>query len=273
MAEEVRFKSVVGPELAAVIDVPDGEVRGWGIFLHGFTLGKDSPAASRVSRQLAREGIGMLRYDNLGIGDSAGDWGDGSFTIKVQDTVRAAALMAERGTPVDLLVGHSWGGAAAIATALEVSGVRAVATIGAPVDPSHVEKQYDAVMERVLQEGSHEWFVGGRTLVLKRAFVNDVHQAHLRDRIRELNLPLLVLHSPTDDTVDISNAGEIFREARHPRSFVSLEGADHLLTKKGQAQRAAHIISAWADQYIDGERDAARGNTGGGSAPGSPRSS
>ncbi|AKA02093.1 alpha/beta hydrolase family protein [Streptomyces noursei] len=254
----MRFPSVVGPELAGAIDLPEGEIRGWGIFVHGFTLGKDSPAASRVSKQLAREGIGMLRYDNLGIGDSDGDWGDGSFTVKVQDTIRAAALMAERGTPADLLVGHSWGGAAAIAAATEATGVRALATIGAPVEPSHVERQYDAVMDRVLSEGSHEWFVGGRTLVLKRAFVEDVRRAHLRDRIRELNLPLLVLHSPTDQTVDIDNAGEIFREARHPRSFVALEEADHLLTARGQAQRAAHIISAWADQYIHGARRGGR---------------
>ncbi|SEL16054.1 alpha/beta hydrolase family protein [Streptacidiphilus jiangxiensis] len=254
MPEEVRFKSVVGPELAGSIELPEGPVRGWGIFVHGFTLGRNSPAASRVSKQLAREGIGMLRYDNLGIGDSDGDWGDGSFTVKVEDTVRAAELMAGRGTPADLLVGHSWGGAAAIAAAAESTGVRAVATIGAPSDPSHVEKQYDAVVDRVLSEGQHEWFVGGRTLVLKRAFVNDVRQARLRDRIRDLNRPLLVMHSPTDDTVDIANAGEIFREAQHPRSFISLEGADHLLTTRGQAQRAAHIISAWADQYIHAPR-------------------
>jgi len=256
MTEEVRFNSVVGPELAGSIDLPDGEVRGWGIFVHGFTLGRNSPAAWRVSRQLAREGIGMLRYDNLGIGDSDGDWGDGSFTVKVEDTVRAATLMAERGTPADLLVGHSWGGAAAIAAAVRAAGVRAVATIGAPADPSHVEAQYDAVMDRVLSEGSHEWFVGGRTLVLKRAFVDDVHRARLSERIRELRVPLLVLHSPADKTVDIADAGEIFRQAHHPRSFVALEGADHLLTARGQAQRAAHIISAWADQYIHTARPA-----------------
>jgi putative redox protein len=107
VSEEVRFKSAVGPELAGSIDLPEGEVRGWGIFVHGFTLGKNSPAASRVSKQLAREGIGMLRYDNLGIGDSDGDWGDGSFTVKVQDSARAANLTAERGTPAHLLVGHS----------------------------------------------------------------------------------------------------------------------------------------------------------------------
>ncbi|MEB8342592.1 alpha/beta hydrolase family protein [Streptomyces endophyticus] len=247
----MRFPSVVGPELAGVIDLPEGEVRGWGLFAHGFTLGKDSPAASRVCKQLAREGIGMLRFDNLGIGDSDGDWGDGSFTVKVQDTIRAAAYMAERGTPVDLLVGHSWGGAAAIAAATHIPGLRALATIAAPVDPSHVERQYDSVLDRVLHEGSHEWFVGGRTLVLKRAFVEDVRKAHLRETIGELDLPLLVAHSPTDTTVGIDNAAEIFQEARHPRSFISLEGADHLLTARGQAQRAAHIISAWADQYLD----------------------
>ncbi len=200
----------------------------------------------------------MLRYDNLGIGESAGDWGDGSFTVKVRDTVRAAELMAERGTPADLLVGHSWGGAAAIAAAAQSPGVRAVATIGAPADPSTVEHQYDEIVDRVLSEGQHEWFVGGRTLVLKRAFVNNVRQARLRERIGELNLPLLVLHSPTDDTVDIANAGEIFRQAQHPRSFVSLEGADHLLTARGQAQRAARIISAWADQYIHNPRPAGK---------------
>ncbi|MEU2624410.1 alpha/beta fold hydrolase [Streptomyces sp. NPDC007157] len=262
MSEEVRFKSVVGPELAGSIDLPEGEVRGWGIFVHGFTLGRNSPAASRVSKQLAREGIGILRYDNLGIGDSDGDWGDGSFTVKVQDTVRAANLMAERGTPADLLVGHSWGGAAAIAAAAEATGVRAVATIGAPADPSHVEHQYDAVVDRVLSEGQHEWFVGGRTLVLKRAFVEDVRRARLHERVREMDQPLLVMHSPTDDTVDIANAGEIFRMARHPRSFVSLEGADHLLTARGHAQRAARIISAWADQYIHASRPAGKDVSG-----------
>ncbi|MGD6748536.1 alpha/beta hydrolase family protein [Streptomyces sp. BH105] len=254
MREKVSFPSVVGPDLAGVIDLPEGEVRGWGLFAHGFTLGKDSPAASRVCKQLAREGIGMLRFDNLGIGDSDGDWGDGSFTVKVSDTLRAAAFMAGRGTPVDLLVGHSWGGAAALAAARDIPGLRALATIAAPVDPSHVERQYDSVLDRVLNEGSHEWFVGGRTLVLKRAFVEDVRKAHLRETIGALDLPLLVAHSPTDTTVGIDNAAEIFQEARHPRSFVSLEGADHLLTARGQAQRAAHIISAWADQYLDETR-------------------
>ena len=141
--------------------------------------------------------------------------------------------MAEQGTPADILVGHSLGGAAVIAAARQSPGVRAVATVGAPMDPTHAEHQYDAVVDRVLSEGSAEWMVGGRTLTLKRAFVEDVRAAALHDKIRGLRLPLLILHSPTDNTVGIANASEIFRTARHPRSFVSLEGSDHLLTGPG----------------------------------------
>lgn len=250
MAERVTFPSSSGPQLAGLIDPPEGEVRGWGVFSHGLTLGKDSPAASRICKQLAREGVGMLRFDNLGLGDSEGDWGDGSFTHKVADTVRAAAFMAERSTPVQLLVGHSFGGAAAIAAGPEIPGLQAVVSIGAPVQPRHAEHNYDAVLGRVFDEGHAQWMVGGRALTLKRHFVEDVREVDMRGKIRDLNGPLLVMHSPTDNAVDIDNAGEIFREARHPRSFVSLEGADHLLTAPGQAQRAARIISAWADQYL-----------------------
>ncbi|HZN79306.1 MAG TPA: alpha/beta fold hydrolase [Mycobacterium sp.] len=253
MAERVTFGSSTGPSLAGIIDRPAGEPRGWGVFSHGFTLGKDSPAAARICKQLAEDGIGMLRFDALGLGDSEGDWGDGSFTVKVNDVVRACEFMAEQGTPADILVGHSFGGAAVIAAARQAPGVRAVATVGAPVDPSHAEQHYDAVVDRVLSEGSAEWMAGGRTLTLKRAFVEDVRAAALHDKIRGLRMPLLILHSPTDNTVGIENASEIFRTARHPRSFVSLEGSEHLLTGPGQARRAARIIGAWADAYLSTE--------------------
>jgi alpha-beta hydrolase superfamily lysophospholipase len=251
MAERVTFPSTTGPTLAGLVDVPEGEVRGWGVFSHGFTLGKESPAAARICKGLAEEGVGMLRFDNLGLGDSEGDWGDGSFTHKVADTVRAAEFMIERGCPVDLLVGHSFGGAAALAAADQVPGLRALVSIAAPVEPGHVEHNYDALVDRVMADGEAEWLVGGRALTLRRAFVEDVRAADLRQHIREIGVPLLVMHSPTDGTVDISNAGDIFRAAPHPRSFVSLEGSDHLLTAPGQARRAARIISAWAHQYLD----------------------
>lgn len=250
MPEKVEFESVRGPRLAGLVDLPEGEVRGWGVFAHGFTLGKDSPAAARICKQLAAEGIGMLRFDNLGLGDSGGDWGDGSFTVKVEDTVRACDFMAASGREPDLLVGHSFGGAAVIAAARRTPA-KAVVSVGAPSDPSNVERQYDNVVDRVLANGEAEWLVGGRALTLKQEFVEDVRSADIDDKVRELRLPLMVMHSPSDETVPITNASEIFFAARHPRSFVALEGSDHLLTAPGQAQRAARIISAWADQYLD----------------------
>lgn len=250
MAEAVWFPSMSGPRLAGLVDHPDGAVRGWGVYSHGFTLSKDSPAASRICKQLASEGVGMLRFDNLGLGDSEGDWGDGSFSHKVADTAQAARFMNESGREVRLLVGHSFGGAAVIATAHQLESVRAVASLGAPYEPGHVEHTYDALTERILADGEAPFLIGGKALTLRRHFIEDVRTVDLHEQIRTLRRALLVLHSPTDNTVGIANASEIFRAARHPRSFVSLEGADHLLTGPSQAKRAARIISAWVDPYL-----------------------
>jgi alpha-beta hydrolase superfamily lysophospholipase len=250
VAERISFASTTGPRLAGVIDLPPSEVRGWGVFAHGFTLGKDCPAASRICKQLASEGIGMLRFDNLGLGHSEGDWGDGSFSNKVADTVRAVEFMHQTGREVRLLVGHSFGGAAVIAAAHDCPSAAAVASIGAPFDPAHVEHNYDALVQRIEADGEAPFLIGGKALTLKRHFIEDVRAADLRERIRTLRRALIVMHSPTDNTVGIANASDIFRTARHPRSFVSLEGADHLLTGKNQAARAARIVSAWADPYL-----------------------
>jgi putative redox protein len=250
VAEKVWFTSTSGPRLAGLIDQPEGRVRGWGVFSHGFTLGKSSPAASRICKRLASEGVGMLRFDNLGLGDSEGDWGDGSFSHKVADTVEATRFMNDAGRTVRLLVGHSFGGAAVIAAAHQLESVAAVASIGAPYEPVHVEHSYDALVERILAEGEAPFLIGGKALTLRRHFIEDVRSADLHEQIRTLQRALLVMHSPTDNTVGIANASAIFRAARHPRSFVSLEGADHLLTGRNQAVRAARIISAWADPYL-----------------------
>jgi alpha-beta hydrolase superfamily lysophospholipase len=250
VAERVWFPSTSGPRLAGVIDQPEGPIRGWGVFSHGFTLGKNSPAASRICKQLASEGVGMLRFDNLGLGDSEGDWGDGSFSHKVADTGQAVRFMNASGRTVRLLVGHSFGGAAVIAAAHQLESVRAVSSIGAPYEPRHVEHNYDALVERILAEGEAPFLVGGKALTLRRHFLEDVRNVDLREQIRSLQRALLVMHSPTDNTVGIVNASKIFRAAQHPRSFVSLEGADHLLTGRDQAKRAARIISAWADPYL-----------------------
>ncbi|TCJ30755.1 alpha/beta hydrolase family protein [Nocardioides jejuensis] len=249
MATKVQFPSSTGEMLAGLIDEPEGKVRGWGVFSHGFTLGKDSPAAARICKQLAAEGIGMLRFDAIGLGDSEGDWGSGSFTHKVNDVVEACDFMAARGTRPQLLVGHSFGGAAVLAAAHRTTAV-AVVTVGAPYDPANVEKQYDAIIDRVLQDGEAEWLVGGRALTVRRHFVEDVRGQDLNRDIGSLTRPLLVMHSPTDETVAIDNAAKIFRAAHHPRNFIDLEGSDHLLTARGQGKRVGRIISAWADQYL-----------------------
>jgi pimeloyl-ACP methyl ester carboxylesterase len=214
------------------------------VFAHGFTLGKDCPAGSRIGKQLVSEVIGMLRFDNLGLGQSAGDGGNGSFSNKVDDTVRAAEFMNGSGQEVRLLVGHSLGGAAAIAAAHHCPSVAAVTCIGAPYEPAHVEHNYDALVQRIEADGEAPFLVGGKALTLTRHFIEDVRDADLRERIQTLRRALLDMHSPTDNTVGIANASDIFRTARHPRSFVSLEGADHLLTGKNQAAWAARIISA-----------------------------
>lgn len=250
MAQRVRFASTSGTLLAGLIDLPVGEPRGWGVFSHGFTLGKDSPAASRICKQLASEGIGMLRFDNVGLGESEGDWASGSFSRKVADTVEAVRFMKGSGREVRVLVGHSFGGAAVIAAAGSVESVRAVTSIGAPYQPAHVEHHYDALVDRIMEDGEAPFLIGGRALTLRRHFIEDVRAVDLDHQIRQLGRALLVMHSPTDNTVGIANASEIFWAARHPRSFVSLEGADHLLVGRGQAARAARIISAWVDPYL-----------------------
>lgn len=247
---KISFEGSTGDLLAGVVDVPEGPVRGWGVFSHGLTLGKDSPSASRICKGLADLGVGMLRFDNLGLGDSAGEWSAGSFSVKVADTIRAAEFMRTSDKEISLLVGHSFGGAAVLAAALNLPEVRAVATVGAPFEPRHVEHMFDAEVSTILSEGRAEVNLGGRRMEVRRHFVEDVERADLSDCIRTLHRPLMVLHSPTDNTVGIDNASEIFQTARHPRSFVSLEGSDHLLTGKGQAARVARIISAWAGQYL-----------------------
>ncbi|GAA3701860.1 alpha/beta fold hydrolase [Zhihengliuella alba] len=255
--ENLTFTSATGHELAAVLDVPEGPAVGWGVMSHGFTLGKDSHATARVCRELARRGVGMLRYDNLGLGGSEGDFADTSFSLKVQDTVLAAEELRRLGHEPELLVGHSLGGAAVLAAAAEIRP-HAVATIGAPFHPGHVTHNFEHLMADIEAQGSAELKLGPRRLEITRAFIEDVEQHDLRGYIRDLDAALLVMHSPTDNTVGLDNAGKIFTEARHPKSFFSLDGADHLLTRRIHGARAAAMIAAWADQYFSGAEQAAR---------------
>ena len=182
MPERVSFVSATGPTLAGLVDLPEDEVRGWGVFAHGFTLGKGSPAASRIFKQVASEGIGMLRFDNLGLGDSEGDWGDGSFSVKVADTAWAVEFMNTSGREARLLVGHSFGGSAVFA-AHECGTVAGVVSVAAPYKPPHVEHNYDALVDRIEADGEAPFRVGGKALTLKRHSQADVFVLHAENQL------------------------------------------------------------------------------------------
>jgi pimeloyl-ACP methyl ester carboxylesterase len=249
--ERVTFPGVNGATLAGTVDVPDGEVRAWAVFCHGFTLGRNSAAASRISKALARHGIGVLRYDAAGLGSSTGDWSDSTFTSKTQEIGCAAAFMRESGRPVSLLIGHSLGGAAVLNAAGSIEEAKAVVTVAAPFEPSHVMHLFDEAMDDIERHGVGEAVLGGKRLQIRKHFVEDLENADLTGCIRNLDRPLLVMHSPTDQTVGVENAGEIYAAARHPKSFIALEGSTHLLTDRDQTDRAGLLIAAWANQYLD----------------------
>lgn len=258
--ESVSFPGVNGTTLAGTIDLPDEPARGWAVFCHGFTLGKNSAAASRISKALAARGIGVLRYDAAGLGRSTGAWEDGNFSTKVADVGSAAQFLRSSGRQPALLVGHSLGGAAVLAAAAGMSGLRAVVTIAAPFRPSHVEHLFEEELDTIAGQGSADVELGGRQLEIRRGLLEDLRSHDLTGCIEDLEVPLLVMHSPTDNTVSVENAGKIFATARHPRSFVSLEGSDHLMVDREQTTRAADIIAAWAGIYLGGGAPAGGGD-------------
>jgi len=238
----VEFTGSLGHPLAGRLDTPDGPPRAWALFAHCFTCSKDSKAAAYIARALAEAGFGVLRFDFTGLGGSGGDFGNTHFSSNVGDLVAAADwLRAAHGAPA-LLVGHSLGGAAVLAAAHRIADARAVATLGAPFDPAHV-----AVIEA---EGEARVTLAGREFPVRREFVDDVTGQPQAERIRSLRRPLLVLHAPGDTVVDVDNARRIFEQALHPKSFVSLDGADHLLTDQADARFAAGVIAAWAGRYL-----------------------
>jgi putative redox protein len=240
-----------GRRLSGRLEAPETTPRGWAIFAHCLTCGKDSLAASRVSRALSRAGIGVLRFDFAGTGTSAGVLGDGGFAGDVGDLVAASEAMAAAGMPPSLLVGHSLGGAAALAAAVKLPQIRAVATIAAPADVSHVLTQFDpAELERVMQDGKAVVHLSGRPFVVTRRFVEEIGSQNLENNAGELKRPLLVMHAPRDEVVGIENASRIFLAARHPKSFISLDTADHLLANADDANYAAQLIGAWVTRYL-----------------------
>ena len=250
-SQRVDFVGSQGESLAGRLDTPDVQPQAWAVFAHCFTCSKDSKAAAYVARSLTEAGFGVLRFDFTGLGGSGGDFANTHFSSNVADLVAAADwLRAEHGVPA-LLIGHSLGGAAVLAAAGQVEDCKAVVTLGAPCDPAHVTHQLGDALAVIESEGEASVQLAGRSFRLKRSFVEDLADQPQSERIRSLGRPLLVLHAPDDATVNVDNARRIFETARHPKSFVALDGADHLLNRAEDARFAASVIAAWARRYVE----------------------
>jgi uncharacterized OsmC-like protein/fermentation-respiration switch protein FrsA (DUF1100 family) len=249
--ERFQFTGAEGFKLAAALDMPEGPVAAYALFAHCFTCGKDVLAAKRIATALAAKGIAVLRFDFTGLGSSEGDFANSTFSSNVADLVRAAGHLREtRGAPA-ILIGHSLGGAAILAAAGQIPEAKAVVTIAAPSDPVHVTHLFKDRIEDIRAQGKVEVQLAGRPFQIKREFLDDVAEHNLMVQVAALHKALLVMHSPTDDTVGIDNATKIFVAAKHPKSFVSLAGADHLLSQRKDSAYVADVIAAWAERYID----------------------
>ena len=247
--EHFDFPGESGQMLSGRFDLPEGPASAHVLFAHCFTCTKSSLAAARVAKELTRLGFGVLRFDFTGLGQSGGDFADSSFSGSIADILSAAAAMRAAGRAPSLLIGHSLGGAAVLAAAADLPDVRAVVTIAAPFDATHAEKLFTN-LDELMERGEAEVRIGGRPFRMRSSSIEDLRSHDQAERIRRLGRPLLILHSPQDATVGIDNAGAIFQAARHPKSFVSLAGADHLLTRREDAEFVASIVSGWARRYL-----------------------
>jgi uncharacterized OsmC-like protein/alpha/beta superfamily hydrolase len=250
-AERFDFANAQGEKLAALLDRPDGPIRAVALFAHCFTCGKDNKAARLIAHGLTSHGVAVLRFDFTGLGGSEGEFANTTFSSNVDDLVAAADhLRTQVGAPA-VLIGHSLGGAAVLAAAHRIAEARAVVTIAAPFDPAHVAGLFAERIEDIKSQGEVEVTLAGRSFRVRRGLLDDIAGQNLAARIAELRKALLVFHSPTDATVGIDNASRIFTTAKHPKSFISLTGADHLLRRPSDAAYVAHVIAAWAERYLE----------------------
>lgn len=249
-SEEITFTGTGGETLTGTLDLPDKEPESYGLMAHCFTGGRNHHATRRIAEELTERGLAVMRFDFTGLGDSGGRFAESTFSSNVADLVLAANWLRENHGAPTLIVGHSLGGAAVIPATLQIPEIAAVVTIGAPSDPAHVTHLFDQVLDEVEREGSAEVTLGGQKLRVSKAFVDDLREFNPLAVTPELGRPLLVLHSPDDEVVELSNANGIFRAARHPKSFIALDGADHLLRSPADSRRVAQLVAAWADPYL-----------------------
>lgn len=250
---KLEFENAAGQTLAGLLESPDSddEVKSYALFAHCFTCGKDIAAASRISRALAARGIAVLRFDFTGLGNSDGDFANTNFSSNVADLVCAAEALTTHYHAPQILIGHSLGGAAVLSAATRLDSVKAVVTIGAPATAQHVAHLFKSSAADIQQQGEAVVLLGGREFSIKKQFLDDIDQNSTTTQIRDLDAALLVFHSPVDDIVSIDEASKIYLAARHPKSFISLDRADHLLSKAADSEYVATTIASWASRYLE----------------------
>ncbi|MEZ4701950.1 MAG: bifunctional alpha/beta hydrolase/OsmC family protein [Rhodothermales bacterium] len=249
--ENLTFENRDGQRLSARLDMPiEGAPRAYALFAHCFTCGKSLTAVGHISRALNRRGIAVLRFDFTGLGESEGDFADTTFSSNVEDLVDAAAFLERYDRGPAILVGHSLGGAAVLKAAAQLPSVRAVATIGAPHDPAHVTNLLGDAARRIETDGEADISLGGRSFTIRKSFLDDIEAQRVDDNLKTLGRALLIFHAPLDEIVGIENAALLFQAARHPKSFVSLDQADHLLSDEADSQYVGEVLAAWAGKYL-----------------------
>ena len=254
--EKLEFTNDAGQRLAARIDLPDAKPPvAYALFAHCFTCSKNIKAAAHISRALTAEKIAVFRFDFTGLGESEGDFGDTNFSSNVDDLVAAAQFMTATYEGPKILIGHSLGGAAVLQAAARIPSSLAVITIAAPADPNHVSLALGESKDLIERQGEARVDLAGRTFKIKKQFLDDLESVSMQDSIQNLNRALLIFHAPTDGVVGIDNAARIFKAARHPKSFISLDQADHLLIKPEDSRYVGSLIATWASKYIDVQRE------------------
>ena len=249
--KKVTFEGAFGDQLSARIERPDDqEVTTYALFAHCFTCSKNLRPVTHISETLTDRGIGVLRFDFTGLGESEGDFSDTNFSSNIDDLVEAATFMESQFHAPEILIGHSLGGAAVIQAAHRISSSKAVATIAAPATPEHVKKNFGPDLELIESQGKAEVTLAGRNFTIKKQFLDDLEEARMDARIKNLDRALMIFHSPVDNIVGIDNASKIYQKARHPKSFVSLDDADHLLMDEKDSIYVAEVLASWASRYI-----------------------
>lgn len=248
--EKTTFLGSAGQELSAHLDLPPGPPRAVALFAHCFSCGKDLKSARRLTSRLTDQGFAVMRFDFTGLGNSDGDFADTNFSSNVADVLAAADWLRQTYAAPSLLIGHSLGGAAVLAAAPKIPELTAVATIGAPSDPGHVAHLFSCALDDIEEHGQADVLIAGRTFTVKQQFLDDIAGARLDEALAALEIPILIMHAPEDTIVSIDNAEQIFSHASYPKSFVALDGEDHLMSEPAQAEHAADLLATWADRYV-----------------------